>query len=533
MAQITRKNLIDDLELRLSRTKPSNDFQPTKAILGAWVDQARDAFYGQKISKLAKSKYQVSGKAVESEELTPVISLINLDYYEQEVTLSKTLLNVDSEYDAEPSVITAFWLNATPTTTVQTDKAGLQSIAKYNLEDNIVLVGGDTGAVWLSHAGGPKLGDLAIGGESGTVWGIAIFKDGTIWAHIEELDSSNINFYVSSINDATWVKHQISQVAAQGGAMKQSKDGDKIIAWCNNGTTGEVSYIANTTDLSNYQQFSGFVTALPASINVPCVVDSVTAIIAGDNGYLARSTTGFQGTDNFKDISLSGISDAILDVDFANKNEGIILYDNNAPCFTMDGGATWGVMAPPFADFSYIDGKVTSVGNGEFFISILGGGDMTVHTDDYGDTWDVVSTTEIRAEDVVMREGGFDILGGNTSFIRRSLYVEETSRQHVKIVQPGAARELAGLRFAKPSENNIVGYMDGNKLVFVGNTILESPTGKIRVRYIAEAQAYADTVPYPAANTDLDLIMDIALDTGMRALGIPEFQDDLNDGTAG
>jgi hypothetical protein len=48
---VTRKEIIDDVELRLTQGKPSQDFQVPKEQIGRWVDIARDRFVADMLFK--------------------------------------------------------------------------------------------------------------------------------------------------------------------------------------------------------------------------------------------------------------------------------------------------------------------------------------------------------------------------------------------------------------------------------------------------------------------------------------------------
>ena len=486
MAQKTRKDLIDDLQLRLTRVKPSNDFQPTKKLLGKWIDDARDAFVGDKLRQLSRTHARPSGTIVESDSVTLGKGQVPFsNYVTNNFTLSKPPLYIASDSGSEPSIITAVLHNRGSETRSDEVVTADACISQYT-QDNIVVLGGRNGDVKVSLDGGESFSSYTLSGATGDVLGVHVFKDGTIWAYMAEEQATNeLSLYYSTNLGTSWTEVTESSVNDYIGSW-QFKSGDKgILVQIDTGAIyyideiggDEIRFVTmGTTDFEGDYVQADLKKAIP--------IDKSNIWIVANGGKVWRSTEGISagssGTSRpFKDVKIEGATGDILDADFADEWEGIVLVQEDAAYWTMDGGQHWTAMTTPTSliDAFTTTHKVYSYGKGVFYI--IGGSSIesfVYKTEDYGTTWEVITSTRGNVKGFVDRGHRIDILhqsGNNPGILTRVFKYGINTRQPISIVNPGFVHDYSGLRFTQPKATSPVAYREGSATSFVVEGISE------------------------------------------------------------
>lgn len=543
MAQKTRLELIDDLELRLSRLKPSNDTPFTKALLGNWIDQARDSFISDKLRAISTTNATFGGVTVEVEEKTiSVDNLIGTNRVQASVTLSKPPLYQPSAQRAEPAIISAVVNNFGNSLNRTKQVANMTTMASNKL-GNLMVFGGVSGKVYVSRNGGVDFISSTMA-EVDTVKAVMLFNTGEIWVQMatnKVVSTVDYHvFYKSTDYGVTWTEYLLEITTDADIATKavQPKDGSVAAMYVD--SDGTIQYIDSLEDGFTLQALAAddFESTLSTTL-LPVMVSKSIIWVAGDDGSVHLSTTGLTdqggGTAIFNDVSVSGITGSIVSADFASEYEGAIWCSGNAPYWTMNGGSNWTEMSLPFTATASSTYKIFSKGKGIFFISANVDIPQVWKTTDYGEHWTLVSQLPAEAEQVIYSQSVTDIFStlSSNGYLFQSYAATAPIRNNIKVVQPGFIDKFSSLRFANPSATNPVMYREGSSTKFIiegQENVLNPLTSNVRVMYIAEAQSYADNVAYPIDVEDIMEVLQMAKEIGMEALGIPQLSDELNDG---
>lgn len=547
MAQKTRLDLIDDLELRLTRLRPTDDLPLTKALLGNWIDQARDSFISDKIREMSGTNNRLSGAVVENEilDITKTnLSTVNLT--RPNITFSKPPLYVANKTKPDPAILSAVLFTLGDNSVVTSTMSNINAISRLNVDD-IVVIAGISAYVGVSFDGGQTFESRTHGGLTTTPSAVLLFPNGEIWVQIAALQGGSSHYwYYSKDMGQTWVQDQGAGSEEVFKGLVQPKNGDVSAMYIAASSAGasDLTFISEAADTSfPYSLRDSDFEGTPTNIQTITMITKSIVWITADGSKVWRSTEGVQGGDGtdpvFKDVSFTNVTEDIISADFADAYEGAVLPENSAPFWTMDGGANWTEMVVPVDLSSNVYGSIYSFGAGEFVLTTPNTIN-TYHTawitKDYGTTWAELASHYSPFTAIMKRDDRYDILVipplSTTGYMTKLYNKNFPSRQGIKITNAGFIDGITNLRFAKPNKSNIIGYREGSatKLYFEGPEAFDLSDAKVNVSYIAEAQAYADSDTYPLDAEDIVEVMEMAKQVGMEALGIPALQDDINDG---